>query len=113
MALFGYICKPGDAATACQGRLCAIFFPMKAVEIGLTHDERVLLQHWTRAAKTEQRRHIGACVTLALAQGLSNEAVARCTCQARTALSVFLQGGCRLSFGMEREHRHPSVRQNE
>lgn len=57
---------------------------MKGAEIVLTQDERVVLQHWTRAAKTERRRHFRARVILDLAQGLSNEEVAR-RCQARTA----------------------------
>jgi transposase len=57
---------------------------MKAAEIVLTPDERVILQHWTRAAKTERRQHFRAQVILELAQGLSNEEVAR-RCHARTA----------------------------
>lgn len=55
---------------------------MKAT--ALTEDERAVLQGWVRAAKTERRKHFRARVILAVAQGLSNEAVAR-GCHTRTA----------------------------
>jgi transposase len=57
---------------------------MKAVEIALTQDERAVLQSRVRATKTERRHHVRARVILELAQGLSNEEVAR-RCHTRTA----------------------------
>jgi transposase len=57
---------------------------MRAADIALTEEERMALQGWIRAAKTERRLHFRARVILQLAQGLSNEEAAR-RCQARVA----------------------------
>lgn len=50
---------------------------MGAAEIVLSEAERAVLETWARAAKTERRRHFRARVILDLAEGLSNEAVAK------------------------------------
>ena len=52
---------------------------MKAAAIALTEEERATLRSWTRASKTERRKHFRARVILQLAEGLSNaEAAKRC-----------------------------------
>ena len=50
---------------------------MRAAEIILSEDERTALQGWVRATKTQRRKHWRARVILELAQGRSNEEVAR------------------------------------
>jgi transposase len=57
---------------------------MRATEIALTDEERAALQSWTRAGKTERRKHFRARVILALAEGLSNAEVAE-RCASRVA----------------------------
>jgi|SRR5579862_615336 len=57
---------------------------MKAAEIALTEEERVALQGWLRAGKTERRKHFRARVILKLAEGLSNAEVAQ-QCASRMA----------------------------
>jgi transposase len=49
---------------------------MRAAEVVLTSEERATLRSWLAAGKTEQRVAFRAEVILALAEGLSNEAVA-------------------------------------
>ena len=49
---------------------------MKAAEVALTSEERATLACWLAAGKTERRLAFRAEVILALAEGLSNEAVA-------------------------------------
>lgn len=50
---------------------------MRAAEIVLSEAERAMLERWARAGKTERRRHFRARVILELAEGLSNEDVAK------------------------------------
>jgi transposase len=50
---------------------------MRAAEIILSEDERTALEGWVRATKTQRRTHWRARVILELAQGQSNEEVAR------------------------------------
>ena len=49
---------------------------MKAAEVVLTSEERATLRSWRAAGKTERRMAFRAAVILAVAEGLSNEAVA-------------------------------------
>jgi transposase len=49
---------------------------MKAAEVVLTSEDRVTLGSWVAAGKTERRLAFRAAVILAVAEGLSNEAVA-------------------------------------
>jgi transposase len=49
---------------------------MKAAEVALTNEERATLRSWLAAGKTERRMAFRAEVILAVAEGLSNQAVA-------------------------------------
>src|ERR1700739_2718384 len=49
---------------------------MRAAEVVLTDEERATLRGWLGAGKTEQRMAFRAEVILAIAEGLSNQAVA-------------------------------------
>jgi transposase len=49
---------------------------MKAAEVVLTSEERATLRSWRVSGKTERRMAFRAAVILAVAEGLSNEAVA-------------------------------------
>lgn len=57
---------------------------MKAAAIALTKEERATLGSWTRASKTERRKHFRARVILELAEGRSNAEVAQ-RCGSRVA----------------------------
>ena len=47
---------------------------MRPAEVVLSDEERVTLQSWVAAGKTERRTAFRAAAILALAEGLSNEA---------------------------------------
>ena len=49
---------------------------MKSAEVALTSEERATLRSWLAAGKTERRMALRAAMILAVAEGLSNEAVA-------------------------------------
>src|ERR1700720_1103255 len=49
---------------------------MRAAEVVLTDEQRATLRGWLGAGKTERRMAFRAEVILAIAEGLSNEAVA-------------------------------------
>jgi hypothetical protein len=49
---------------------------MRAAEVILTDEQRATLRGWLAAAKTERRMAFRAEVILAIAEGLSNKAVA-------------------------------------
>ena len=49
---------------------------MRSAEVALTSEERATLRSWLAAGKTERRMALRAAMILAVAEGLSNEAVA-------------------------------------
>ena len=49
---------------------------MRAAEVALTDEQRATLRGWLGAGKTERRMAFRAEVILAVAEGLSNQAVA-------------------------------------